>query len=462
ASTPIGYRDIQAAIKRSGVSGNIPIESIRVAASELRNGLERLGSRFRLSDVPAGREKRFSLRYAPQHLFEVIADLSPPVHETAEEIALNLVTENVLPSRSLYCLPYAAHSWIVHSHRQSELRNQLVESSVCHRLLTADKKAFAEFVASFKEQKRLTVIGLGVGEGLGEISLLSEVLRYTATDHVTIDYLCVDRSPLLLFSHIEEIKETFSRQLGRRIRCTGVCGDYSELDSVIDRARSIASQKGCTDFAPHFSPAAITLFGNVLGNSPGDECNLIRQIRSSVRNRPLAIAIGISTPNPDESYTDESFEFFAATPRQVLKHHGTPAESGMNTWSLQSSVPDEFHIPFDPSSPSRLLTSGKRISLQHVTDYASTDRSGAKLAGELFNFKYLLQGDLTFRDDRIAETAVAGTEILLYSVTKLELESLQELLERIGFDTISYGPVDIQLDAKSQTRKYGIVIAVTS
>ena len=465
AGKPIGYRDIQDAIHEAGVAARIPVESIRVAASELRSGLEQIGSRYRLSDVRAGREKRFSLLSAPVQFTDVAADLSPPVYETAEEIALNLVAENVLPARSLYCLPFAAHSWIVHSHKQSELRQRLAEQPICDRLLSSEKRSFTEFRNAMVAARRLSVLGLGVGEGLGEISLIAELLSSTATDDVIVDYLCVDRSPLLLFSHVEEVKEHFNKELGTRLRCAGVCGDFLELDDVIARAKRKAAENGVTNFLPQSAPALLTLFGNVLGNTPTQESQLIRSFRASIRNRPMGIAFGVSTPRPDsqrgneaESYSDATFEFFAATPRHVLRHHGD-APGSESTWSLKSTASDEFSIPFDAKQPFRLLKNGNRIRVEHFPEYKSPDRSGAMLCGELYNFKYILQGDLTLKHGERSETAYAGTEILLYSVVKIDLPSLETVLTRIGFEVELDGPFRIAPEDEPE-RWYGTAIAV--
>ena len=313
-----------------------------------------------------------------------------------------------------YHLAQSAIEWVVASHVQTKRRAPL-EGTEAFELIRKDLQQ------ALSKTDRLFVLSCGTGEGAGECQLLQTLLNETKSS--VLDYLCLDLSTVSLPIHVEELKQRFVDQ--PRLRCAALCEDFNHLDRALSRAREL--WVGSDDFGADGSCCVVTLFGNLLGNFSQSEFRLLDQLKrfASEHFDFVVLLIGVSSRTNEKGnacrdvYADEWYRWFLETPRYLL-----------TTRRLIASTEEE---EFDFNA---LARRGAIPTIEPDSDYVSQSKKyGAKLVGDEYTFSYRLRGELSLVGSRDANNKLpAGENLVLYTVVKYSIPSLQEALEKMGFD----------------------------
>ena len=351
-----------------------------------------------------------------------------------------LLREHHLPHSLGYAFTCSASSWLSLQGKEAKARKQY-EAGAWEEL------KLNELVGS-SGSAVVGVVGLAVGEGLGEIELLRKMLN----EGYTVHYLAVDLSPVLLTAHIETVRETLHQQLCEgRLICAGLTGDvFDDLPELVSMARGEFQRRGvikhAEEFLPKGSPLMATYLGTCLGNdAPGREKLIFSTVAQTfTAHRPLLIVVGVSVmrPQPD-TYSHSFSSFLLQTPLHIHKdldilRSGKPPSS---------NEPDEFEVPADGRAGERLLP-------VRPCDYSSPQG----VEGQIYKFHYRLAFDLDVPGTGLC--APAGTDILLYSITKYNPETLRNFLEREGY-AVRYDPgYHLCIETEFGVREY-VVFAAT-
>src|SRR5262252_3780583 len=457
---PISYEEIARIFKnRAVVSGTVPVASLRVAMSELGNVLNRARHPRQVQASKVGqRESRFQLVGRSMNGAEGssarLVLINEPKSEKSGEIANEIFEHQRLPFHALYYLPRSACWWITFSSEEAETRKGYEADSW-------DTLKLGEMVARTSSSV-VGVVGLAIGEGLGEIELLRRIL----TDGYTVHYLAVDLSPVLLVAHIETIREAFRQELSDgRFICAGILVDvFLDLDAALAKARSELKSRGIfvreEEFIPPDAAVIATFLGNCLGNDETIREDTIFKSISNVfpENRPLAVLVGVSVmqDKPDE-YSRNWDDFLLQTPHHLLQNLGIlrsrrPAEDDQDGVFV---APDEFILPAE-NVEAKLRKAANQCRLRRcpvveVADY--TAPHGIK--GQVYRFNYYLDYDLELA--RTDKKLPAHSEIVLYSIIKYNIESLVEGIRKRQFKVNYDRPIEIKTE--NGVREYAVFAA---
>ncbi|HXD31829.1 MAG TPA: hypothetical protein VN643_11975 [Pyrinomonadaceae bacterium] len=438
------------------VNGKIPVASLRVATSELGNVLTRFEHQLELKVTRGGqREAKFQLwprsagRKGELKGKNSIALVMDHTQEKARDIAQTLLKEQCLPFHSLYYLPRSACWWIMFSSEEAEIR-KAYEAGAWEEL--GLRQTITEAAAPV-----VGVLGLAIGEGLGEIELLRQVLADGFTAGFTVHYLAVDLSPVLLASHVETVRESFSEELkAGRLICVGILVDvFLDLEMAVTKARIELKALGLftrgDEFLPTDCPIVATFLGNCLGNDSSDREMVIFDAVSAAfpDNRPLAILVGVSVvrSEPDD-YARTWDKFLLQTPHHLLKNLEI-LRSGKPSDSIEV---DEFTLPTETGSDS-IACLERRTPKVKPKPYNT--RHG--IEGQIYRFYYNLDFDLTMPSCGLR--LPAKSEIVLYSIIKYDMETLVRGIEKRRF-TVRHNPnYHSIVDTENGKREYAVFVA---
>jgi hypothetical protein len=458
-NSPISYEEIGKIFEEQGVvRGIIPVASLRVAMSELGNVLNRGAHRLQVQSFKVGqRESRFQLLSRVQKS-EISSSnvvlINEPKSEKSGEIADSIFEHQRMPFHALYYLPRSACWWVTFSSEEAEERKNYEADSW-------DTLQLAELIAA-SSSPVVGVVGLAIGEGLGEIELLRRIL----TDGYTVHYLAVDLSPVLLVAHIETVREAFRQELrDGRLVCAGILVDvFLELEVALGQARTEFKNRGVfmrdDEFIPSDCPVIATFLGNCLGNDESIREDSILKSISKVfpDNRPLALLCGVSVmqAEPDE-YSRTWDEFLLQTPHHLLQNlgilrsrrpSGDQSENGFQ-------APREFILPSevlkDELSGARNECRLRRCPRVEVEEYNAPH--GIK--GQVYRFNYYLDYDLEMV--RHKKRLPAHSEIVLYSIIKYKMDTLVEGIRKRQFKVNYEGAKEIKTD--NGVRQYAVFLA---
>ena len=293
--TDCSYQDLEDQLRAKRVvakAGAIPRDGLRVGMRDLTQLLEKHDSGFRLRRS-RGSEGRFRLERAAstptQHVsntldrqgglpnfFSRFAFDHPKLQSLAWR---QLLSDNrALPAYLPFCLPGPAARWIGGT-------RDLDNTQMIH--LACDAWAAFETVGFLKRRtgdgEVISMVGLGVGEGMEEIALLEKVLQSLVRKgngdekgYKQVHYLAIDLSPFFLASHAHQLCMTFAKDMSEgRLVCTTILGDIEALKD--DMARTLPwhplqvareQTRMGSHFLPRSSPMLVTYLGNNLGDEP--------------------------------------------------------------------------------------------------------------------------------------------------------------------------------------------------
>jgi hypothetical protein len=459
---PCTYEELGKIFEKQGVvNGAIPVASLRVALSELVNILNRNGHRLEVRSFKDGqREVKFELvpRNDNHNGLNKIIFINEAT-EKSGKIAEYLLENQSLPFHSLYYLPRSACWWVRYSSGDAEERKHY-EADAWERL------KLNELISNSSTSSVIGVIGLATGEGLGEIELLRNILG----EGYTVHYLAVDLSPVLLVAHLETIREVFDQEMkeGRLLCACVLVNVFSELDKSIAEARSKFVSSGIMlrgdEFMPQGCPVIASYLGNCLGNDAPDRENIIFSsiCKAFPSNRPLAILVGVSVVRKvdgkfvADKYTRSFDEFLLQTPHHLLKNIGI----------LRSIKPpeaidsyDEFIIPEGKADePLEEIT---ECCLRRSPDVIPKPYAASHgIEGHIYRFYYRLDYDLEMPKKRLR--IPAGTEIVLYTIIKYNIETLIEGIKKRRFQVLYDPDYHQRLEIHDVRREYAVFVAYLS
>jgi hypothetical protein len=438
---PLTYEELGKILQdKNVVNGNIPVASLRVALSEIGNMLSRSEHRLSVRAFKDGqREVKFELtpRSLGSNRNNRILFINEPT-EKSKAIAEYLMEHQSLPLYSLYYLPRPACWWITFSSKEADDRKEY-EGGAWDRLKLCDLIASsASSVAG--------IVGLAIGEGLGEV----ELLRRALDSGYTVHYLAVDLSPVLLTAHIETIRDVFDNELKEgRLFCVGVLVDvFSDLESALDQARTKFVANGIfmrkDEFIPPSAPVVASFLGNCMGNDVPDRENTIFSsvVKAFPDNRPLAVLAGVSVrrKNPEgepiaDIYTRSVDEFLLQTPHHLLSTIGIFCSEGDCEVSAgEAPLPHipEFVLPNTPTDEQERIIKQRSPEVEPNLYYASHG-----IEGHIYRFYYRLDFGLEMPSKKLS--LPAGTEIALYTVIKYDMNSLVSAIRKRRFE-VNYDP----------------------
>ncbi len=458
---PLTYEELGRIFQdRNVVSGIIPVASLRVALSELGNMLNRSEHRLSVRAFKDGqREVKFELtpRSVGANRNNRILFINEPT-EKSNAIAQYLMEHQSLPLYSLYYLPRPACWWITYSSKEAEERKGY-EGGAWDRL------KINELISS-SASSVVGIVGLAIGEGLGEV----ELLRNALNSGLIVHYLAIDLSPVLLTAHIETIRDVFDNELKEgKLFCVGVLVDvFSDLENALEQARTKFLANGIftrkDEFIPPSAPVVASFLGNCMGNDVPDRENTIFSsvVKAFPDNRPLAVLVGVSVMRQNaegeavaDIYTRDVDEFLLQTPHHLLSTIGIFRSNGQEEGSPDQPYVPEFVLPHIRVEELEHIIKRRSPEVEPTPYYAS---HGIK--GHIYRFYYILDFDLEMPSKKLS--LPAGTEIALYTVMKYEMNSLVTAIRKRRFE-VNYDPdYHKKITSGSVVREYAVFLAYLS
>ena len=432
------YNQLITAIETSGTvaPGEIARANLRVAVRDLTATLAAHPTPFRVVRLQPGRFRLDSstapapnVSRSPKPYPQVALSISldhPLGHP--RELSRNVLEKRMLPFHSLCYHPQSAAWWAHFSRTEAQIRSP-VEAAAWTRLGIRERALPIATTTGV-----LSVVGLAVGEGFGELALLRAILE-DLDDTVQVHYLAVDLSPSLLVHHAQYLTLEFKHYLATgRLVCAAVLGNIFDLSHhtppelhAIQRARSLLF----ADFLPWSSPMVITYLGNCLGNDAPDTehrfFELIRTRLGEYSRTPhpepagaLQCIVGVSVDGgTSEIYKGNWDAFLLQGPRRLLVLHALLKAYGDKAATTFSAPADDVVLDVEPV-PYRggLGLKGRRYvfdhKLEHTISAAPPDHpSGGSI------------GHVDFLE--------AGSTIQLCAITKYDMDSMVAFLDNLGF-----------------------------
>jgi len=485
------YPELQRAVFERGVSiarddratlpALMPLERLRFALFDLKrtlsNGQHSLALEERSPSERSDRRKA-QFRLVPRSERPVSAQASKALllleqhhDQISHEIALSLV-QGVLPVHAIYHLPRAAATWLVECKRESKKVEHESDAWTAGHANTEDPHALLEFRNALviavhnvdgpqELHKRVCVVGLGVGEGQGELGLLEAVMRGPREgEHFDVDYLAIDFSPVLLAAHFQLVQDRFPDEIDNgRLRFIAAARDYNALQSVLGEVRGKATAQGMSDFLSPRFPVLFTMFGNILGNGrENSEDIVIDSLREATSDHPhMSVLLGMAEideedrarafAQADKMTTDTNADRFFGYKwvfGLLLESARWLAEKRLLAHGREEESPA-------PAAGSADIIDG--FPLDHAR-LECVPYDTPKLKGVVYRFIYQLRAALYYRGKRDA-WAPRASDIVLLSIVKHDIEALQLLFSRMGF-RIGYdsGSKDIREPGSPNPKRY--------
>lgn len=426
------YENIYTFIKEKNViSGEVPHTTLRTSLLNLEKTLEKFNHPLKIASLGRGRFKLEKRNEASKEnpsertnknkrKLKGTSEHSPVIlileglidqEEQQKEIAYSIIEKTTVPYKALYMREWSARMWSYYAHAALEGKHRF--KTECNAWNSLNIKKRLSKNGAIKDC--LCFIGLGVGEGLSEIVLLQTLLA--DKDVHKIHYLAVDTSQRFLREHIALIKETFSREIkSGRLLCAGVLADLlTDLKEAVEMARneflSLGTISHVDDFLPQGSGMLITYFGNCLGNYPAQEIEFFSSIKSSFRNRPLEVLIGVSIIGKTPDKYERSFDdFLLEMPRYLIDIAKI----------FESSIENSNDLP-------EFVLSNDTLHQERYPEI-NPDPYNAHhgIRGDIYRFYYKLDFDLKMTEtfDKNCPSLKKGTSILLINIIKYDIISL--------------------------------------
>lgn len=430
ANSDCDYNQLLAQIESSGVVPQHALkrDSLRVGIRDLRKTLDDNPTTFHL--VSRGRGMFRLTRRASPHVkmppaYSQVVTHLPLDHPLGqpEELLRNLFETRVLPFHSLYYLPKSAAWWANYSQDEVAIRRPL-EAASWRCFGIRDRM-------SSQSGRVLSVVGLAVGEGHGEIALLHEILR-DIPSNVQVHYLAIDLSPSLLLHHAQNLSLEFRHLMASgRMVCATVVGNIFDVSPAatptawdpIRRAR----EKVFPEFLPWTSPMIATYLGNCMGNEPADsERRFFELLRTRVGDRlreshqesagPLHCIIGVSVDREEEEYTIDWAGFLLEGPRRLLDHgliqsHNDPEG---DSFTVEGDHSEATIVNYSASLGLR----GRRYVFDHQLRHPISASPPTALA--------------TLAPDALDKNKT----IQLYAITKYDMPTMMSFVDDLGYEVV--------------------------
>ena len=432
-------------------NSSVSKESLRVAVASIAATLRSSGHPLQLVSKKAGREvtltlQRISLGGGQEALAPITSpfkffkggDLNSIIDP--KTICHSLLRDGGgLPFANAYSSYRAAAKWLSFSSGYaSKKRTYEGESFDAYGLVDKLK---------LKTCRKLAVVGLACGEGLGEVELLERVLAVAVRFGIQVEYLAVDTSEFMLLSHSRLIEERFSKKITSQILVpVYVVGDLYKLDRHLLEARNQMSESFLKD-----CPVLCLFYGNCLGNYEYHEWDYFRSLMEAFpKSHPLATLVGVSLLRKNEKgapisekYTLD--QFFLETPRHLMYELKLLTSRDSAGKVIPLSKGEEFILNTEETQ-------------KHIPISMYETNLGIK--GAAYRFYYKLKNNIETWDGE--QRMMKGSNIHLYTTIKYDLPSLVSALTNRGWKIESPpGRYEVQeIISGDEVFHYGIFLAM--
>lgn len=447
------YEDIARELKDRGIlEGDIEDRSLALA---LRNAMSQIGQTlnqdkiYKLERDKDGRQGRFRINKRDQSAGDdgivMILNTSLPTgidYTSMEYIAERLIKDHRMPFYGIYLPMRAASRWVLYSEKEAEKLEY--ESNQFKRLL-------GEWLAQYHGQE-ISLIGLGVGEGLGEIEFIKELLsgRYGLKK---INYCAIDTNIHLLLDHVERLKDCFKTEIKeKRLVCGVIRGNFlRDFSHLIQVLRDEFRKRRFGDLESGFLPPGgesrrsgtiVSILGNLLGNLErrASEWAYFQPILESLKGHDLVFLLGVSVQGEKpETYERDMDDLLLATPKYlthelgILKSHPDPGKTFK-----------EFILPVpEEQEDQKKRQEAKEEKKERCPEVKAEEYIGEGLIrdkhikGQIYEFFYKTKWDLSMESEGEPLTLPAGTALLLYNIIKFNYETLRDFLDSRGLELVA-------------------------
>jgi hypothetical protein len=380
-----------------------------------------------------------------------------------EYVVKKLAIDRVMPFYGIYLPMTAASRWVLYSEAEVKGRGKY-EADECLRLLD-------DWLSGYSGEE-ISIIGLGVGEGIGEIEIIERLLDKKPKQEgertfnfSRIHYCAIDTNVHLLMDHVERLKHKFRDEIeSGRLLCGVACGNFLEdFTRIVKRLREEFVAVGPLDSGQEFLPdtgTLVSILGNVVGNAErAKEWSYFEPVRNTLSGYDLAFLLGVSVRQPaskQENYEGLN-ELLLATPR-YLTHELLMLETGQGETDAEKQEAPEFDLPADKEERDKRWPGARRAEYQG----AGTELiKGAQVTGEIYEFYYITRWDLSVKSDGKEETIRQGSPLLLHNIIKFDKDTLVKFLESKGLYSSLEKSAPDDIESGKQNRRY-VIIAMTS
>jgi hypothetical protein len=463
------YQDIAEELKRRGViDGDMGEVSLRNAMFQIVKALKQDGP-YEIEKSKKGKQALYKINKQNQAsssgIFtvdsndrEVVSIISRDPSASAEYIAERMIRDRRMPIYGIYLPMRAASRWVLYNEREAEDRRKY-EGEQFETLLS-------EWLVKYRDQE-ISLIGLGVGEGIGEIELIGKLLgeNYGFT---RVHYCAIDINIHLLLDHVERLKDKFKNEIKEnKLVCGAIRGNFQkDFSALIQTLRREFENKGrfndlTSGFLPRNSGTVISILGNLIGNLEhrASEWTYFQPILEGLRGQDLAFLLGVAVQQKtkkgnvvQELYKRDVDDLLLATPKYLTHDLGI----------LKSHQPEnntkagEFLLPEDEAEKEKRCPSVKAAPYQ-----GDGLVRGAHIQGSIYEFFYTTQWDLTMDLGEEILIVPAGSDLLLYNIIKFDLETLITFLESKGLVAPTYSIKEHPVGKGSERHVYA-AFAITT
>lgn len=447
------YEDIAEELKVRGIiEGNT--EEISLS---LRNGMHQVVKALKqdeLYEIEKSKDKRQALfrlrkrltsstKTAAPNEIDIVTILDPDPSASMTYVAERLVRDRRMPFYGIYLPMRAASTWVLYSEEEArQRRNYEVEQ--CERLL-------AEWLAKYRGQE-ISVVGLGVGEGIGEIGLLEKLLGENY-GFKKIHYCAIDTNIHLLMDHAERLRDKFKNEItDKKLVCGIIRGNFLQnFSNLIQNLRAVFKEKDqfnylSQGFLPNGSGTLVSILGNLVGNLEhrASEWTYFQPILEGLKGRDLALLLGVSVQRKDddhktviqEQYTRDLDKLLLETPR-YLTHELRILKSHQPETGNESNKAREFFLPEHDEHEKLKRCPSVQVE-EYQGDYSVQAENGKvekkHIRGDIYEFFYITEWDLSMEIGGEMLTVPEHTALLLYNIIKFDLDTLIAFLKSRGLE----------------------------
>lgn len=430
----LSYEDMQLVLKEMELV-NDDLESSKLIAN-LRNGMSELNNEkdllnFTIEEKVSGKKKSFRLVNKPlsERKAEVVEVIDKNDFSSMQNIARKLMRDRRMPFYGIYLPLRAVARWVRYSEENEEAseKKSKHEGDECERLLK-------EWFSNHKERgKVLSILGLGLGEGTGEIEILERLLKQGFKIH----YCGIDMNPFLLVDHATRLKYKFSDYMKTgQLVCSVIADNFlKNLSSAIEKTRAkVKERKIIDDFIPKDSDILVTILGNVLGNleNRASEGLYFKNIQDEFEGQNIAFLLGVGVQQTTETGEPvvETYgldDLFLATPRYLTHELGILKSKLTN----KEAKNREFYIKSEDQNSKDQKIEDQKNKNQFLIERNFYQGDGLifdenlHIRGDIYEFIYITENELTMDvEDGQHLILPPQTKLLLFNIIKFELKKL--------------------------------------
>ncbi|MBV8855463.1 MAG: L-histidine N(alpha)-methyltransferase [Acidobacteria bacterium] len=417
-----------------------------------RSSIYRLKSRDR-----AGARSNGATGPKTGEIVKILEDPELTATTKYEYVAEKLVINRMMPFYGIYLPITSASEWVLYVQGEARKRREY-EGEECERLL-------GEWFSKYRGQE-ISVVGLGIGQGIGEIEIIERLLdKKREADGEgygfgRIHYCAIDTNAYFLQDHIQRLEQKFKAEIEEgRLVCGVACGDFlKDFSEIIQRLRAEFAKAGYSaepgeGFLPD-TGTLISILGNVVGNSEkAKEWSYFEPVMKGMKGYDLAFLFGVSIHQPEQSKPenyDELEDLLLATPKFLTQS------------ILQSGAPDDARQPeFTLPKSEKKSERWPQVIGRDYKGAGTEVFEGAQVTGKVYEFYYITEWDLSMDWGGKKLTIPKGSPLLLQNILKFNKETLIKFLESKGLYPSRQKPNPGDITSGNESRRY-VMIAMTS